>query len=491
MSAGADVSTQETHWDLIVIGAGQGGLPLARAFSRGGRRVALVERVHVGGTCINEGCSPTKTVIASARVAYLARRAASYGVRARDDADARQAASSALVVDLRRVHERKQQIVDSFRSGDERSLASAGVELLRGQARFIGPRTVRVTASGGDGEADADARPLSADLVVINTGLRAAVPALPGLDTVPYLTSTSVLELTDLPAHLIVLGGGYVGLEFAQAFRRFGSRVTIVQRDAQLLPREDADVAEAVTAIMRDDGIDVIRAAEAIRVERTDGGVRLIWRPRGAEGDENVVEGTRLLVATGRVPNTGDLGLDAAGVETDARGYVRVNERLETTAQGVYAIGDVKGGPAFTHISYDDFRILRTNLLERGSATTAERVVPYTVFIDPQLGAIGMTEREARQAGKRVRVATLPMSSVARALEVDETRGLMKAVVDADTSEILGARVLGLEGGELAVLFQIAMMGKLPYTALRDAVFSHPTLAESLNNLFMAMDTAG
>jgi pyruvate/2-oxoglutarate dehydrogenase complex dihydrolipoamide dehydrogenase (E3) component len=489
MKAGADVSTRETHWDLIVIGAGQGGLPLAREFSRSGRRVALVERVHIGGTCINEGCSPTKTVIASARVAYLARRAASYGVRARDDAAERQAASSALVVDLDRVHERKQQIVDSFRSRDERSLASAGVELARGQARFIGPRTVRVTASGGDGEADADARTLSADLVVINTGLRAEVPALPGLDTVPYLTSTSVLELTDVPRHLIVLGGGYVGLEFAQAFRRFGSRVTIVQRDAQLLPREDTDVAEAVTAIMRDDGIDVIRAAEAIRVERTDGGVRLFWRPHAADGDETAVDGTRLLVATGRVPNTGDLGLDAAGVETDPRGYVRVNERLETTAQGVYAIGDVKGGPAFTHISYDDFRILRTNLLERGSATTAERAVPYTVFIDPQLGAIGMTEREARQAGKRVRVATLPMSSVARALEVDETRGLMKAVVDADTSEILGARVLGLEGGELAAIFQIAMMGKLPYTALRDAVFSHPTLAESLNNLFMAMDT--
>lgn len=489
MSAGANVSTQETHWDLVVIGAGQGGLPLAREFSRGGRRVALVERIHVGGTCINEGCSPTKTVIASARVAYLARRAASYGVRAGDDAVATGAASSALVVDLGRVHERKQQIVDSFRAEDERSLASAGVELSRGQARFIGPRTVRVTASGGDGEADA--RTLSADLVVINTGLRAAVPVLPGLDTVPYLTSTSVLELTELPAHLIVLGGGYVGLEFAQAFRRFGSRVTLVQRDAQLLPREDPDVAEAVTAIMREDGIDVIRAAETIRVERTDGGVRLLWRPHGAGGDEHAVDGTRLLVATGRVPNTGDLGLDAAGVETDARGYVRVNERLETTAQGVYAIGDVKGGPAFTHISYDDFRILRTNLLERGLATTAERVVPYTVFIDPQLGAIGMTEREARQAGKRVRVATLPMSSVARALEVDEPRGLMKVVVDADTSEILGARVLGLEGGELAALFQIAMMGKLPYTALRDAVFSHPTLAESLNNLFMAMDAAG
>lgn len=332
---------------------------------------------------------------------------------------------------------------------------------------------------------------LSADLVVINTGLRAAVPRIHGIDGVSYLTSTSILELTERPNHLIVLGGGYVGLEFAQAYRRFGSHVTVVQRDAQLLPHEDGDIAEAVAAIMRAEGLDVLLSAEAVRVERVEDGIRLVWRSRNGDGQEHEIVGSHLLLATGRVPNTDDLGLDAAGVEADERGYVRVNERLETSAAGVYAIGDVKGGPAFTHISYDDFRILRANLLDGGTATTSSRLVPYTVFIDPQLGAVGMTEREARAAGKRVRVATLPMSSVARALEVDETRGFMKAVVDADTNQILGAAVLGLEGGEIATLFQVAMMGKLPYTALRDAVFSHPTLAEALNNLFTAMDRAG
>ena len=335
------------------------------------------------------------------------------------------------------------------------------------------------------------ADPDPVDIVVVNTGLRVAVPRLDGIDSVPYLTSTSILELTELPEHLIVLGGGYVGLEFAQAFRRFGSRVTVVQRSAQLLPREDADVAEAVTNILRDEGIDVVLSADVIRVERADDGVRLVWKQPSDDAIEHDVRSSHLLVATGRMPNTDDLGLDAAGVDMDARGYVRVHERLETSAPGVYAIGDVTGGPAFTHISYDDFRVLRTNLLEGGSATTVGRLVPYTVFIDPQLGGVGMTEREARATGRRVRVAKLPMTSVARAIEVDETRGFMKAVVDADTNQILGATVLGMEGGEIATLFQIAMMGKLPYTALRDAVFSHPTLGEALNNLFMAMDRAG
>ena len=479
------------HYDLIVIGAGQGGGPLAGAFARAGRRVALVERVHVGGTCVNEGCSPTKTIIASARVAHLARRAASYGVQVSGDGRRAGGAQADVLVDMNRVHTRKQEIVDSFRSGSERSLASAGVELVRGQARFVGPRTVRVTEDGTADGGEGAARTLSGDLVVLNTGLRAAVPRLQGLDGVPWLTSTSILELTERPEHLVVLGGGYVGLEFAQAFRRFGSRVTVVQRDAQLLPREDADVAEAVANILREEGIDVLISAEADRVVGSEDGIRLTWHALDGDGTERELAGSHLLVATGRVPNTADLGLDVAGIDADARGYVQVNERLETSVPGVYAIGDVKGGPAFTHISYDDFRVLRTNLLEGGVATTTHRLVPYTVFIDPQLGAVGMTEREAREAGKRVRVAKLPMTSVARALEVDETRGFMKAVVDADSGQILGATVLGIEGGEIATLFQIAMMGKLPYTALRDGVFSHPTLAEALNNLFMAMDRAG
>ncbi|MBA3339481.1 MAG: mercuric reductase [Gemmatimonadaceae bacterium] len=477
------------HYDLIVIGAGQGGGPLAGAFARAGQRVALVERMHVGGTCVNEGCSPTKTVIASARMAHLARRAGEYGVALGDHSTT---TAGDWRVDLRRVHERKQHIVDTFRSGSERALADAGVELIRGQARFVGDRVLAVLASGGPREA-ADTRTLTAERVVINTGLRVAVPPLAGLEAVPYLTSTSILELTERPEHLVVLGGGYVGLEFAQAFRRFGSRVTVVQRDAQLLPREDSDVADAVADILREEGIDVLLSAEAVRVERDShgsDGVRLVWRSCEA-GTEQAVDGSHLLTATGRMPNTDDLQLDRVGIATDARGYVRVNERLETSAPGVYAIGDVNGGPAFTHISYDDFRILRTNLLEGGGATTAGRLVPYTVFIDPQLGAVGLTEREARASGRHVRVAKLPMTSVARALEVDETRGLMKAVVDAETRQILGATVLGLEGGEIATLFQLAMMGKLPYTALRDGVFSHPTLAEALNNLFTAMDRDG
>jgi pyruvate/2-oxoglutarate dehydrogenase complex dihydrolipoamide dehydrogenase (E3) component len=483
----------DRHYDLIVIGAGQGGGPLAGAFARAGRRVALVERVHVGGTCINEGCSPTKTVIASARVAHLARRAGEYGVAPADAEGENARAPRAWRVDLRRVHERKQHIVDSFRSGSERALAAAGVELIRGQARFVGERTIEVAGEAEQRNA-ANTRTLTADQVVINTGLRAAVPRLEGMDTVPYLTSTSILELTERPEHLIVMGGGYVGLEFAQAFRRFGSRVTVVQRDAQLLLREDADVADAVADILRGEGIEILLSAEAIRAERasTDtGGVRLLWRSPDGAGGEQAVVGSHVLVATGRTPNTDDLGLDRADVATDARGYVQVNERLETSASGVYAIGDVKGGPAFTHISYDDFRILRTNLLEGGAASTAGRMVPYTVFIDPQLGAVGMTEREARATGRPIRVGKLSMTSVARAIEVDETLGFMKAMVDAETGQILGATVLGLEGGEIATLFQIAMMGKLPYTALRDGVFSHPTLAEALNNLITAMDRDG
>jgi pyruvate/2-oxoglutarate dehydrogenase complex dihydrolipoamide dehydrogenase (E3) component len=469
----------QSHYDLIVIGAGQGGGPLAGAFARAGKRVALIERAHVGGSCINIGCSPTKTIIASARVAHLAGRSGEYGVRRGDDG----AGEPTVTVDLRRVRERKQQIVDSFRSGSERALASAGVKLIRAHARFTAPRTVETV--GSDGTAT-----LTADLVVINTGLRSAVPPISGLDDVDYLTSTSIMELTEVPEHLVVLGGGYTGLEFAQAYRRFGSRVTVVERGSQLLEHEDEDIAAAVADILRDEEIEVLLNAEAASVERAREGVLVNWRASGAADGDDVCEvrGSHLLVASGRRPNTDDLGLDAAAVSTDDRGYIDASERLETSEPGTYVIGDVKGGPAFTHISYDDFRILRTNLLEGGSATTTGRIVPYTVFIDPQLGAVGITEREARASGRNIRVAKLPMSHVARALEVDETRGFMKAIVDADTRRILGARVLGIEGGEIAAIVQVAMMGDLPYTALRDAVFSHPTTAEALNSLFTAMD---
>jgi pyruvate/2-oxoglutarate dehydrogenase complex dihydrolipoamide dehydrogenase (E3) component len=294
------------------------------------------------------------------------------------------------------------------------------------------------------------------------------------------------MELEALPDHLLILGGGYIGLEFGQLFRRFGSRVTIVQSAGQLLTREDPDIAEEITKILRQDGVEVVLNANASHVAQTGESIRLNVQ---SKNDSATLVGSHLLVATGRVPNSDTLNLAAAGIQTSECGFIQVNDRLETTAAGVYALGDIKGGPAFTHISYDDFRIIRANLIEKKAASTRDRQVPYAVFIDPQLGRVGLTEREARAQGRNIRVAKLPMTHVARALEVDETRGFMKAIVDADSNQILGAAILGIEGGEIMSALEIAMMGKLPYTALRDGTFAHPTLAESLNNLFMAMDS--
>jgi pyruvate/2-oxoglutarate dehydrogenase complex dihydrolipoamide dehydrogenase (E3) component len=458
------------RYDAVIIGAGQGGGPLATALADAGRRTALIERAEVGGTCINEGCTPTKTMVASARVAWLVRRAADYGVM-----------TGEVHVDIATVRQRKREIVASFRSGAEQRIEEAdGLELLRGDACFTSPKTLAVATPDGT-------REIISDLIVIDVGARPLPPRLPGLDRVRALDSTSIMELDVLPEHLIVLGGGYVGLEFAQMFRRFGSEVTVIQRGPKLLGREDDDVADAVAEILREDGITVLLNSEARSVEpAVDGGVRLTATSQQGDRDVN---GSHLLVAVGRAPNTGDLGLDRTGVETNDRGFIRVDERLQTNVPGVYAIGDVTGGPAFTHISYDDFRILRANLIDGKDATTKERLVPYTVFIDPQLGRVGMTEAEARKQGIAIKVATIPMSSVSRALEVDEPRGLLKAIVDDGTGHILGFAALGMDGGELMAVVQMAMMGKLPYTALRDGVFAHPTLAESLNNLFAALDT--
>ncbi len=457
--------SETEQFDAIVIGSGQGGNPLAKALAKAGKKTAVIERKHVGGTCVNEGCTPTKTMVASARVAYLARRGANYGVH-----------TGPVTIDMERVRERKRNIVRSFREGNEKGLKATDCDaIIMGEASFAGPKLVRVALNDG-GE-----RLLAADLIFLNTGLRAAVPQIDGLTDVPFLDNASVMELGEVPGHLVVLGGGYIGLEFGQLFRRLGSEVTVIQSNARLLPREDADVCEEVRKILEEEGVKVLLSASAKKVRKADGGIAVTVK--NAEGETNV-SGTHLLLAVGRVPNTDRLNLAAAGVETDTHGYVRVNDYLETTAPGIYALGDVKGGPAFTHISYDDYRVAVANVLEGKRVSIAGRMVPYTVFIDPELGGIGMTEAEARKQGRKIRVAKMPSTYIARGLETDETKGFLKVIVDAETEQILGASMLAVEGGELASMVQIAMMGKLPYTALRDATWSHPTWSEALNNVF-------
>ncbi len=465
--------TTQQKYDAIVIGASTATVSrLCPTLAQAGWKTALIEREHVGGTCVNVGCMPTKTMVASARVAYVARRAADYGVT-----------TAPVAVDMARVWQRKQDLVRGIRSFAENLVDRAeGVDLFRGEASFTGPRSVEVRLKEGG------VRQLTSDTIFIDTGARPRKPPLPGLDSVPTLDSTSIMELDTLPKHLLILGGGYIGVEFSQMFRRFGSRVTIVQSRKQLLEREDPDVAEEVANILREDGIEVLLEANTIKAEQTaDGGIQLTVNTPEEGG--RTLTGSHLLVATGRLPNTERLHLEAAGIKTDEKGAIQVNERLETSASGVYAMGDVKGGLAFTHVAYNDYYILRTNLLEGGHATTRGRVVPNTTFIDPQLGRVGLTETEARAQGRNIRVARLPMAMVLRAMDVGETRGFMKAIVDADTDQILGAVILGIEGGEIMSMLQLAMMGNLPYTALRDGMFSHPTLAESLNTLFMAMDS--
>ena len=452
------MSDQLQHYDAIVIGAGQAGGPLSTALARAGKRTAIVEREHVGGTCVNEGCTPTKTMVASARVAYLARRGADYGV-----------VTGPIAIDMRKVRQRKRDIVTSFRTSSERQITRTdGVDLIRGEARFIGTRQLEVNG-----------QTLSGELIFVNVGARPSTPPITGLDSVETLDSTSIMELDAVPEHLIVLGGGYVGLEFGQMFRRFGARVTIVQRGPRLLAREDADIADAVASILRQDGIDVLLETDVVRVAA---GPRLVVK--GTDGVERTIEGSHLLVATGRRSNADSLNVAATGLSLDRGGFIPVDDRLETSVPGIYVLGDVKGGPAFTHISYDDFRVIRTNLIEGGSASTAGRLVPYTVYIDPQLGRIGLSEEAARTTGRLFHVVKMDMNHVARALETDEPRGLMKVIVDAGDGRILGAAILGVEGGELMSMLELAMLGRLPFTVLRDAVFAHPTLAEGFNNLF-------
>jgi pyruvate/2-oxoglutarate dehydrogenase complex dihydrolipoamide dehydrogenase (E3) component len=448
------------RYDAIVLGSGQAGNPLSQKLADHGWSVALVEKEHLGGTCINTGCTPTKTMIASAQVAHYARQAARWGVR-----------TGEVSVDLPRVVARKDQVVLQWRSSlEQKAQERPRLHLFRGQGRFEGPHRVRV----GDDV-------LESERIFIDTGGRPSIPRIDGLDQAGYLTNASMIQVTDLPEHLLVLGGGYVGLEFGQMFRRFGSHVTVVHATEQVLPHEDADVARELQQALEAEGIRFVLGARTTRVERDNGQVIL-----QLEG-KDIVRGSHLLVATGRRPNTDDLGLETTGVETTPKGFIRVNGRLETNVPGIWALGDVNGGPAFTHISYNDHQIVYANLIEGKDLTTTDRLVPYAVFTDPQLGRVGLTEKEARATGRRLKVGKIPMAWVARAIERDETAGLMKLVVDAETDRMLGAAILSSEGGEVVQVIEFVMRAGAPYTLLKGAVFIHPTLAEGLWTLMEAV----
>lgn len=450
--------------DSLILGSGNGGMYLAWHVARSGRRTAVVERRWIGGSCPNINCLPSKNEIWSAKVADLLRHGASFGAK-----------THSVPIDMAKVRQRKRDMVKGEVAAILQQYETSGAELVMGDGHFVAPKTLEVRLNGGG------TRMLAGDQVFINTGTHAAIPHVPGLEEAAPLTNIEALELDYVPQHLIVLGGGYVGLELAQAFRRFGSRVTITEYGPQLASREDLDVADEIRRILTDEGIDILVSAVARRVEGRSGkNVRLlVCTPSG----EQTIEGSDILVAAGRTPNTSGIGLEAAGVELDNNGYIRVSERLETTAPGVWAIGECAGSPQFTHVSFDDFRIIRDNLAG-ASRTTRGRVIPFCMFTDPELARVGLSEREARHQGIEVRVAKLPMSAVLRTHTIDERQGFMKALVAVRDDRILGFTMIGAEAGEVVAVVQMAMLGGLPFTALRDAVITHPTMAEGLGSLF-------
>lgn len=467
-----------THYDAIIVGSGQGGGPLAQAFAKAGQKTALIESTHVGGTCVNEGCTPTKTMVASGRVAHLATRGSEYGTEFK---------RSTLMLNMETVRKRKRDIVDSFRSGGENRIKSTeGLDLILGKAKFTSEKEIEVTLNGSS-----STQIMTADKYFINAGCAPTPLKIKNAEKVAYLNSTSVMELDNVPKHLAVIGGGYVGVEFAQMFRRFGAKVSIIQRGPRLLPNEDPDVSEEMSSILTSTNIDVYTNATPTEISKVNSGQTVLSVALPNDGVKSILA-SHVLAAAGRLPNTAALNLSAAGVDTDPRGFIKVSPSLQTSAPHIYALGDIKGGPQFTHISYDDFRILRHNHLSSPTPSadnllsTTNRIVPYTVFTDPQLGRVGHSLSSALAAfpNKNIKSAKMPMAYVARALEMDETKGFMKAVVDADSKEILGFACLGIEGGEVMSMVQIAMMGGVTYDQLENGCFSHPCLSESLNNLW-------
>jgi pyruvate/2-oxoglutarate dehydrogenase complex dihydrolipoamide dehydrogenase (E3) component len=452
------------RFDAIIIGTGQAGPALAARLSESGMKVAVIERKLFGGTCVNTGCVPTKTLVASAYAAHLARRAAEYGV----------AIAGAVNVDMKRVKARKDEISGHFNKGVENWMQGlAHSTIYRGHARLESPRTVRV-----NGEL------LEADKIFINAGGRALVPPMPGLDQVPYLTNSTMMEVDFLPEHLIIIGGSYIGLEFGQMYRRFGSNVTIVEKGPRLIAREDEDISKAIQEILEREGILLRLNAECMTAHKE--GDRIAVGLDCADASRQVV-GSHLLLAVGRVPNTGDLGLDKAGVETDKSGYIKVDDQLRTNVPGIWALGDCNGKGAFTHTSYNDFEIVAANVLDHDPRRVSDRIMTYALFIDPPLGRARMTEAQVKASGRKALVATRPMARVARAVEKGETQGFMKVIVDAETREILGAAILGVTGDEVIHTLLDVMYAKAPYTTVSRAMHIHPTVSELLPTLLQGL----
>ncbi|WP_454813162.1 FAD-containing oxidoreductase [Labrys neptuniae] len=445
-----------TQFDAIIIGAGQAGPSLAGRFSAAGQRVAIIERKHVGGTCVNTGCMPTKTLVASAYAAHLARRADDYGV----------VLNGHVGVDMKKVWTRKQAVTMNARIGLEGWLGGMpGCSLIRGHARFTGSHEIEV-----DGER------LSAPKIFLNVGGRALVPDMPGLDGIDYLTNTSIVELDTLPEHLIVIGGSYIALEFAQMYRRFGSQVTVIERGPRLTSREDPDISDAIRDILTKEGIDIRLEATNLSFAREGGGFAVTVAGEGQSPAR--ISGSHVLVAVGRVPNTDDLGLDKAGVHTDAHGYVTVDDELRTNVEGIWALGDCNGKGAFTHTSYNDYEIAAANLFDADPRRVSDRITAYALYIDPPLGRIGMTEEEVRRSGRKALIGKRPMTRVGRAVEKGETQGFMKVIVDAESHAILGAAILGVGGDEVVHGLLDAMYAKAPYATIQRAVHIHPTVSE-------------
>lgn len=456
-------------FDAIVIGSGQGGTPLAKKLAKAGIKTAIIEKRLVGGTCINDGCTPTKAMIASAKAAHTISRSKELGIETGD-----------FIVNLKSIIERKNKIVNSFRKSAKEGLEeTANLSLVMGEATFTGKKTIEVLKEG-------NVETYTADKIFINTGTTPQIPEIEGILDVPYYTSTTLLDVDKLPRHLIIIGGGYIALEYGQMFRRFGSEVSIIIREPVFLPREDEDISSCIRDIFIEEGIKIYVEAKTEKIYCTPNGDVLLTILM--KGEKITIEGSDILLAAGRTPQTNTLHLDKTGVTINEKGYINVDEYLQTSEPGIYALGDVKGGPAFTHISYNDYIVLTKNIIQQSHISVKGRPIPYTMFTDPQLGRIGLTEMEARKQGLNIEAVTLSMDKVARGIETGETKGMMKAIVDKDTKQILGAAILGAEGGEVMTVLQVAMQGKITYEQIRENIFAHPLYAESLNNLFMSLD---